>query len=154
MVRRRGQSGYALLTALLVLLLVSVSLAILAASLQLRMRLARQEVETVNLMTLTDGALAETLAHLYVEPGFTGVPEHPLGRGQVKSQVTGSGVGRYTVVAVARYAGKERSVQAEVVRTEGTRLDPLGRPRPVVRVRVTGWRRLAGSGDGSESSRL
>jgi hypothetical protein len=151
---RRGQAGYALLTALLVLLLVSVSLALLAASLHLRMRLARQEAETVNLVTLTDGSLAETLAHLYAEPGFQGVPEHPLGRGKIKSQVTGSGAGRYTVVATATYAGKERSVQAEVVRTEGTRRDALGQPRPFVRVRVTSWRRLAGSGGDSGSSRL
>lgn len=152
--RRRGQAGYALLTALLVLLLVSVSLALLAASLHLRMRLARQEAETVNLVTLADGALAETLAHLYAEAGFQGVPEHPLGRGKIKSQVTGSGAGRYTVVATATYAGKERSVQAEVVRTEGTKRDALGQPRPFVRVRVTSWRRLVGSGDDSGSSRL
>lgn len=152
--RRRGQVGSALLTALLVLLLVSIALAILAASLQLRMRLARQEAETVNLVALTDGALAETLAHLHAEPGFRGAPEHPLGRGRVKSQVTALGMGLYTVVATATYAGKERSVQAEVVRAEGTKRDALGQPRPVVWVRVTSWRRLAGSGDGSESSRL
>ncbi|HSK78436.1 MAG TPA: hypothetical protein VLQ45_18425 [Thermoanaerobaculia bacterium] len=152
MVRRRGQSGYALMTALLVLLLVSISLALLAASLNLRMRLLKQEAETVHLAALTDGVLAETLANLYVQPDFAGVPEHPLGRGKVKSQVTSVGLGRYTVVATTKYAGKERSARAEVARTESKKLDALGRPRLVVRVTVTSWQRVAGSG--GASSRL
>lgn len=151
--RRRGQAGSALMTALLVLFLVSVSLALLAASLHLRMRLVKQEAETVNLVTLADGVLAETLASLYVQPDFPGVPEHPLGRGQVRSQVTGAGTVRYVVVATAKYAGKERSARADVVRTESAERDALGRPRLVVRVSVTSWQRLAGSGGGSLSSR-
>lgn len=153
MVRPRGQAGSALMTALLVLFLVSVALALVAASLHLRMRLARQEAETVNLVTLADGVLAETLAHLYVQPDFGGVAEHPLGRGKVRSQVTSAGPGRYVVVATAKYAGKERSARVDVVRTESQRRDALGRPRLVVRVSVTSWQRLAGSGDGSASTR-
>ncbi|HKV11724.1 MAG TPA: hypothetical protein VJ725_26495 [Thermoanaerobaculia bacterium] len=142
MVRPRGPSGYALITALLVLLLVSVSLSLLAASLHLRMRLVKQEADTVHLGALTDGVLAETLASLYVQPDFQGVAEHPLGRGKVKSQVTSVGLGQYVVVATTKYAGKERSARAEVSRTETTERDALGRPRLVIRVTVTSWRRF------------
>jgi hypothetical protein len=141
------------MTALLVLLLVSISLALLAASLHLRMRLMKQEAETVHLMALTDGILAETLANLYNQPDFAGVPEHPLGRGKVESQVTSVGLGRYTVMATAKYAGKERSARADVVRTESEKRDALGRPRLVIRVSVTSWQRLPGSGGGGTSSR-
>jgi hypothetical protein len=142
------------MTTLLVLLLVSISLSLLAASLHLRMRLMNQEAETVHLIALTDGVLAETLASLYSQPDFGGVPEHPLGRGKVKSQVASVGPGRYTVVATTKYAGKERSARADVVRTESTELDALGRPRLVVRVSVTRWQRLAGSGSGGAPGRL
>ncbi|RPH56537.1 hypothetical protein EHM82_03140, partial [bacterium] len=80
MSRRRHESGYALLTSLLVLFLVSVSLALLGASLHLRMKLVQHEAVGVQLVALSDGVLAETLGYLYAEPGFAGVAEHPLGR--------------------------------------------------------------------------
>lgn len=146
--RRRGQEGSALLTAVLTLFLVSVALALLAASLQLRMRLVQGEVETIQLVALADAALAEALAGVHADPLFPGAQEHPLGRGTVTSQVTHLGFGRYDVVATGTYAGRKRSVFAEVVRWAGSTdaLDGDGVivTGPEVRVEVRRWRRLPG----------
>jgi hypothetical protein len=147
---RRTESGYALLTSLLVLFLVSLSLALLATSLRLRMKLAQHEAGGVHLVALADGALAETLAHLYADPGFAGVAEHPLGRGTVKSRVESLGSGLYRVWATGAYAGRVRDVYAEVSRTVRMRevLTAEGtRRRPEVRLVVTRWRRVAGGGE-------
>jgi hypothetical protein len=126
--RAGGQNGYALLVALVVLLLVSIALALLAAGLQIRMRLVRQEAQILRLMALNDAALAETLASLNYDPAFDGLPDQPFGGGRISSAVRPLGTNRWEVLAVALYAGKERAVDAEVVRT------PLG-------VAVVRWER-------------
>lgn len=128
--RRRtgGQQGYALLVALVVLLLVSIALALLAAGLQIRMRLVRQEAQMLRLMALNDAALAETLASLNYDPNFEGLPDQAFGGGRISSAVRPLGTGQYEILAVALYAGKERAVDAEVIRT------PLG-------VAVVRWER-------------
>jgi hypothetical protein len=147
---RRSEAGYALLTSLLVLFLVSVSLALLGAALQLRMKLVQHEVAGVHLVALADGALSETLANLYADPAFAGVAEHPLGRGRIKSRVESLGSGLYRVWATAIHAGKVRDVYAEVSRTVRIRevLTSEGvRKRPEVRVTVTRWRRVVPAGD-------
>jgi type II secretory pathway pseudopilin PulG len=132
-VRRRGESGYALVTALLVVLLLSIALALLASSLQLRMRLVRQEADALALQALSDAALAETLARLAESSYFHGVNEHPLGGGAIRSDVQFIAPGRFRVVATATLAGRERAVEAEVRRSPG-------------RARVVRWRRLADPG--------
>jgi hypothetical protein len=147
---RRKEAGYALLTSLLVLFLVSVSLALLASSLYLRMKLVQHEVGGVHLVALADGVLSETLAHLYADPGFGGVAEHPLGRGKVKSRVESLGSGLYRVWGTATYSGRVRDVYAEVSRTVRVRevLTSEGvKQRPETRVVVTRWKRVTGSGE-------
>jgi type II secretory pathway component PulK len=129
-VRRRGEAGYALVTALLVVLLVSIALALLASSLQLRMRLVRQEADVLALQALSDAALAEALARLAESSATRGVDKHPLGNGAIRSEVQFLAPGRYRVVATATLAGRERAVEAEVRRSPG-------------RARVVRWRRLA-----------
>jgi len=127
--RRTGrEKGYALLVALVVLLLVSIALALLAAGLQIRMRLVRQEAQILRLMALNDAALAETLASLNYDPAFDGLADQPFGGGRISSAVRPLGINHYEVLAVSFYAGKERAVDAEVVRT------PLG-------VAVVRWER-------------
>jgi hypothetical protein len=153
---RRRESGYALLTSLLVLFLVSVSLALLGAALHLRMKLVQHEVVGVHLVALADGVLAETLGHLYADPGFAGVAEHPLGRGKVKSRVESLGGGLYRVWGTATQAGRARDVYAEVSRTVRVRevMTSEGvKKRPEVRVEVTRWRRVTGSGAGGDEGR-
>ena len=128
MVRR--DDGFALAAVLLAILLLSIGLALVAASLQLRMRLVRREAQSVTLTALSDAALAETLAELSKDAYFHGVREHGLGPGRLRSKVRFLTLGRYEVVATAIYAGRERIVEAEVLRPAG------GAPR------VLSWRRL------------
>lgn len=123
------ESGFALPAVLLAILLLSIALALVAASLQLRMGLVRREARSVTLTALSDAALAETLAELSEDAHFLGVPEHALGPGRLRSEVRRLSPGRYEVVATAVHAGRERTVEAEVLR-------PIGAPARVVR-----WRR-------------
>ncbi len=125
---RRRERGYALLSAVLVVFLLSIALALLGASLQLRMRLVREEGKTVILGALSDAAVAEALANLAQSASYSGAPEHELGGGRIGSQVEPLGAGIYDVVATASFGGRRRVVHAEVVREPG-----------VARVRF--WRR-------------
>ena len=125
----RKDDGFALASVLLAILLLSIGLALVAVSLQLRMGLVRREAQSVTLTALSDAALAETLAELRHDAYFHGVREHDLGGGRLRSEVCFLSPGRYQVVATATYAGRERIVEAEVLR-------PAGAPPRVLR-----WRR-------------
>lgn len=129
---RRGESGYALLTALVVILLMSIALGLLGASLQLRMRLVRADGVHVILSALSDAAVAEAVAHLAESASYSGSPMHDFGGGRIASEVSASGSGLFTVLATAEYAGGKRVVEAEVVRPPGAA------------PRVRRWRRLPG----------
>lgn len=123
MKRRRRDEGYALLTALVVLLLVSIALSLLAAALQVRMRLVRQEAEALQLGALSDAALAEALYNLTYDKSFPGKQEHAFGPGSIASEVEALTAERYRVRATGVYAGRRRTVEAEVVRTaQGARV--------------------------------
>jgi len=121
--RRRSEEGYALLTALVVLTLLAIALALLATSLQIRMRLVRQESQALELMALSDAAMAETLYNLTYDRYFHGVEEHPFGRGTIASDVEFRGPGQYRVTATAQVDGRRRAVLADVVRApDGARV--------------------------------
>ncbi|HEX4960695.1 MAG TPA: hypothetical protein VF173_07635 [Thermoanaerobaculia bacterium] len=128
---RQGEAGFGLLMALAVLVLLSIALGLLAASLQLRMRLVREDAQTVILTALADAAVAEAVASLLRDPSFSGAPAHDFGHGKIASQVTAIGPGLYDVVATATYGNRTRSVEAEVFRAPGV-------------ARVRRWRRLPG----------
>jgi type II secretory pathway pseudopilin PulG len=117
--------------ALVVVLLVSIALSLLAAALQIRMRLVRQEAQTLKLMALNDAVLAETLSSLTYDASFDGVAEQSFGGGRIASTVRPLGLNQYEVLATASYAGKERAVDAMVVRS------PQG-------ARVVHWERAVG----------
>lgn len=127
-VPRPGESGYALVTALLAVFLLSVALALVGASLQLRMRLVQDEARDLRLRALSDAALAETLARLAESAYFDGVEERPFGGGAIRSEVRFLAPGRFEVVATAAYSWEERAVRAEVLRYPG-------------RARVVRWER-------------
>jgi type II secretory pathway component PulK len=129
--RRRRESGTALVMALLVLFLVSVSLTILAFSLQLRMRLVREDAETVILGALSDAAVDEAVAGLALDSSYTGAVQHDFGKGKIESRVQFLGFGLYDVVATAVYDGRKRVVDAQVFRA-------------IDEVDVRGWRRVTG----------
>lgn len=127
----RSERGYALLSAVLVVFLLSIALALLGASLQLRMRLVREEGKTVILGALSDAAVAEALANLAQSASYSGSSEHEFGGGHISSEVEPLGAGIYNVVASATFGGRSRLVQAEVIREPGM-------------ARVRFWRRLPG----------
>lgn len=128
---RRGEAGFGLLTALMVLFLLSIALALLAGSLQLRMRLVREDAQTVILTALSDAAVAEAVANLAQNADYSGAPEHDFGQGKIASKVKFLGPGLFEVEAVATYSGRTRKVEAEVFRAPGI-------------ARVRRWRRLPG----------
>lgn len=109
-----GDAGHALLTALFVMLLVGLAMAIAAAALQLHMRTMRHEVRTVRLIALTDAAVAETLAELDADPAFPGLAAHDFGGGVVGSRVTSSSRTQREVTGWARYRGMVRVVRVQV----------------------------------------
>jgi Tfp pilus assembly protein PilX len=127
----RGETGFALLTALLVLFLLATALALLAASLQLRMRLTREDAESVILSGLADAALAEAAANLAQSAFYSGAPAHDFGNGRIQSQVQLVSPGLFDVVATATYDGRHRVVEAQIFRAPGI-------------ARVLRWRRLPG----------
>jgi type II secretory pathway pseudopilin PulG len=131
-VKRGREAGFALPGALLAVFLVSIALALVAASLQLRMRLVQRESRAVTLMALSDAALAEALAHLSENAAFRGSPEHAFGGGSLKSRVQPISAIRFEIEATATYAGRSRTVEAEVIRPPGET------------PRVVHWRRVLG----------
>ena len=117
--------------ALLVLFLVSVSLTLLAFSLQIRMRLVREDAESVILSALSDAAVDEAVASLALDASYTGAAQHDFGKGKIGSKVESLGPGLYDVVATAAYDGRKRVVDAQVFRSAGE-------------VYVRNWRRVPG----------
>lgn len=126
---RRGENGFALPGALLALLLLSVALALVAASLQLRMRLVQRESRSLTLTALSDAALAEALARLSESASFRGTAAHAFASGTLASEVHPITGVDFRITATAAYAGRERVVEAGVVR-------PPGQTARVVRWRV------------------
>lgn len=117
------ESGFALATTLFAVFLLSVALALVATSLQLRMSMVQDEARSLTLTALADAALAETLAHLAVDATYRGAAAHPFGGGTIESEVARLDTTRYEVTAKATYAGGERSVRAMVLRLpEGTQV--------------------------------
>jgi type II secretory pathway component PulK len=129
--KRRGESGTALVMALLVLFLVSVSLTLLAFSLQIRMRLVREDAESIILGALSDAAVDEAVAGLALDSSYTGATKHDFGKGTIESKVESLGPGLYDVVATAVYDGRKRVVDAQVFRAPGEAY-------------VRNWRRVPG----------
>ena len=82
--RHRGvkrSQGYVLISALVVIALIMAAGALLAGSLQYRMWLLRQEVQSVRLTALTDAGLAFALDRLSRSHFWDGVGEQPLDGG-------------------------------------------------------------------------
>lgn len=128
---RRGEAGFGLLMALMVLFLLSIALALLAGSLELRMRLVREDAQTVILTGLADAAVAEAMANLAQNADYPGAPAHDFGHGKIATAITPIGPGLFDVVATATYGSRTRTVEAEVFRAPGV-------------ANVRRWRRLPG----------
>ncbi len=127
--RGSGHRGHAMIAALMVLVLVSIAVALLAASLNLHLRSVARENADLQLTALADAALAETLARLSQNPDFPGLTERPFGHGHFSSEVRWRGRRDRSIVVRTRYGKWTREIQAEA------NLSPT-------RLRVGGWRRL------------
>jgi type II secretory pathway pseudopilin PulG len=128
-VRAQREAGFAMLTTLVVLFLLGIALALIGGSLAQRLKLARRDAQTVVLSALTDAALAEALSHLAINPYALGEPEHDFGAGAIESRIASLGGTTYRIEATATYAGRHRTVEAQVNRSPSE-------------VRVQSWRRL------------
>lgn len=114
MVKR--EQGYALVTALVVIALMMASGALLAASLQFRMWLLRQEVQDIHLTALTDAGLALALDGLSRSHFWDGVGEQPLGDGSFTVSVEMGDQAMTRVVTVNGALGPARRAARAVVR--------------------------------------
>jgi hypothetical protein len=119
----------ALAITLLVLFVVSLALAILSLSLLVRLRTVRDESQGIVLTALSDAAVAEAVANLAADSGFTGLAEHPFSSGKIASQIFPITATQFRLVATARLGVRVRAVEAQVLRTPSV-------------VQVTSWRIL------------
>jgi len=128
----RFQQGTALLVALVTMLVLTMSLLLAAALVQVGVD--SFDVENRRLVTtaLADAAMAEALASIDEDPRFPGSAERRFGGGVISSRVEQTAPERRRVVAVGRIHGYRTVVSAEV------ELD-FGRPR------VMRWRYRSGS---------
>lgn len=109
-----GEAGFALILALVVLLLVSAALSLIAAALHLRLRELDRRTTELRLVALADEALAETLAHLAQSSGFAGLPRRAIPGGWLESEVRSLTSERVRVEIQVHYRGAKRAVQADV----------------------------------------
>ncbi len=119
MVRRekaRREQGYALVMALVVIALMLSAGALLAASLQFRMWLLRQEVQGIHLTALTDAGVALALDRLSLSHFWDGVDEQSLGAGTFVVEVDMGAQAMTRVVTVHATWGPARRGARAVVR--------------------------------------
>ena len=116
MVRTRGrQSGHALLLALIIIVLVGAAGAVLTTTLGLHLHAARDETQRIQLVAMSDAAVAESLAELATSPGFGGVNKHDFGPGQIESSIQTVSASRRRIIATATLtSGRELRVAADV----------------------------------------
>jgi hypothetical protein len=117
LVTARHDGGQVLLVALVVLLLGSMAAAVLASSLMLRLRLAREEALEIHVQALTDAAMAEALAALARDASFAGFSPHPLEGdpgGLIWSRVEPLAPPRVLLHAGGSQGPRQRVVSAEV----------------------------------------
>jgi hypothetical protein len=131
---RRREGGQALLFALIVLLVLGLSLALLALSMRVRLEEQQREVRRVRLAQLLDGVVAETLAQLARDPRFGGIAQRSSPAGGEASSEVAPVTPRVVRIEAAARLGPRRArvtVVAEVL------------PGPP---RILRWRRGGGSG--------
>ena len=112
--RRRSESGEALLFALFALLLLGLSLALLSLTMKARLEEQQRVVRRVRLDLLLDGALAETLGRLAIDPRVAGVEPRSLGAGEGWSEVELVSPQLRRVEVGAKLGGRQVSARALV----------------------------------------
>ena len=109
------QSGHALLLALIVIVLVGVAGAVLTTTLGLHLHAARDETQRIQLVAMSDAAVAESLAELAGSPGFGGVSKRDFGAGQIESTIQKIDASRRRIIATATLtSGRQLRVATDV----------------------------------------
>ena len=109
------QSGHALLLALIVIVLVGVAGAVLTTTLGLHLHAARDETQRIQLVAMSDAAVAESLAELAGSPGFGGVSKRDFGAGQIESTIQKIDASRRRIIATATLTnGRQLRVATDV----------------------------------------
>lgn len=110
---RRTAAGYVLIVSLFVLLVTMTAGLLVAASLQNRMWLYRQERQDVELAAMVDGALAKSLASLWGDPDYAGASE-PFGEGTIAIETRKIDGLTVEVTVRATFWGGARAARARV----------------------------------------
>jgi len=113
-VSRSRESGIALIVALLLLVLVTMSLLAVAGYVQGRVNAFQVEQRTVILTALADAAMAETLAGLQEDEDFEGIDRRQFGAGSIASTVVRSQPSTVEVMARGRITGWQATIEARV----------------------------------------
>ena len=113
--RLSAQGGHAMVLALFVVFLTMAAGALLAGSLDYRMRLLREEVQDVHLTAISDAGLALALDRLSLTPFWSGTVEREVGEGTVSVTVGHSSQIMVRQVDVtALYGTGGRSLRAKI----------------------------------------
>ena len=115
MVTRKGERGVALIVALVAVFVVTLSVLLIASLIQSRVNSFHVEERRVKLVTLSDGAMAETLARLHEYHGFRGIDSKPLGDGLISSKVTPISQSVKKITAVGQFQESQGIIEAEVI---------------------------------------
>jgi len=100
-VRRKNARGFALVSALLLLVLLGAALGVVAETIGVRARSVRHEAAALQLAASLDAALAEAMAALYLRPQFPGEPARGFAGGWIESEVRPMGLHRVEVTVRA-----------------------------------------------------
>ncbi len=122
--------GYALTLALVLMVVTLAAAALLAGALRHQTWELTQEEVALHLTSLCDAGLAEAMARLSVNPGWSGLLDEPLDRGTFTVVVENRDRLTRSVTVRARYRTGKRAVEALV------QLNASTSPR------VVSWRRL------------
>ncbi len=115
----RREAGAALVLALLAVTAVAAAVLVVAGLIDARRVASGYEYRTVVLTTLSDAALAETLARLSEDPDHAGIDERRFGEGGIASSVGTTPAGTRLVTAVGSFAGWRSVLVAEVRLEDG-----------------------------------
>ena len=127
-----GESGQALLVALVTLLIAGVTAGLVGTDLSIRHRALREESTRAHLRAMLDGEMATALALLDARQPQPDTPRRWAG-GEGRAERTLTGPGRWYLRVRVRYHASWAAAEADVV-------VPAGRPP-----RVLAYRRLPGA---------
>lgn len=141
---RPPESGYVLLIAIFVIVIVMASAFLVTASIDRQRWMHRRERQDILLTAMTDAAVAMALSQLWGDPDYDGTKE-PFGEGTITIETRRIDRRHVEVTVYAKYWGSARSGQAMV------RLDlrpPTDRSPP----RVLSYKTIPAPAEGGEET--